>query len=136
MAKKFGQEKPGNARTRSPRFLPGQELIVNSKTIGTSLSYKLKTEDVSETGLLLCWEYETQVPFLQNTLVEMEIDPTGAWLDEPLLCVGKVVRKFGEVGTKFGIVIVQMDGESISSWENCVGRLQERAKDSTTFNAA
>jgi hypothetical protein len=130
MASKVQLDKPGNPRVRSPRFQTARELVVHSKTIGTALSYKLKTEDISISGLLLTWEHNTQVPFLINTLVEMQIDPTCQWLDRPLNCVGKVVRRFGTdgvLGTKFGITIVQMDPNSIQEWENCVSTLETEA---------
>jgi hypothetical protein len=132
-------DKPGNPRVRSPRFQTDRDLMVHSKTIGTSLCYKLRTEDISVSGLLLTWSHNTQVPFLINTLIEMEIDPDGQWLDRPLNCVGKVVRKFGDDsdnGTKFGITIVQMDTNSIQEWESCVGSLERRARTMAAYQVA
>ncbi|MEZ4741785.1 MAG: hypothetical protein R3B45_04955 [Bdellovibrionota bacterium] len=120
--------KPGNVRIRSPRFLPDKELFVKSKTIGTSLCYRLKADDISLTGLLLSWEFDSHVPFIKNTLIEMEIDSDCIWLEEPISCIGRVVRRMNEAGTKFGIVIVQMDGEAIHEWDNCVKALEERRK--------
>jgi hypothetical protein len=139
MASKVQLDKPGNPRVRSPRFQTGRELVVHSKTIGTALCYKLKTEDISVSGLLLTWGHNTQVPFLINTLIEMEIDPDCKWLSRPLSCVGKVVRRFGtdgSLGTKFGITIVQMDTNSIQEWENCVGSLESQVRISPSTHAA
>ncbi len=129
MAAKILADKPGNPRIRAPRYNTDSELVVHSKTIGTALCYKLKTEDISVSGLLLSWDHNSRVPFLINTLIEMEIDPDCKLLDRPLSCVGKVVRRFGSdqaSGTKFGISIVQMDTNSIQDWENCVGSLEGR----------
>ena len=83
--------RPSVMRVRAPRVQMGIE--VESKTIGTSASYVLNTEDISRSGLCLVWEREQRMPFNVNTLIEMTIDPKGACLDKPVSCLGKVVRR-------------------------------------------
>lgn len=111
---------------RAPRFSLGHDLIVTARTIGTSLSYKLATDDVSKSGLLLSWDYNTKVPFIENTLIEMDVDVEGSWLQKPLHCIGKIVRHqpSGDV-VKFGVAIVQMDQKSFIQWDMCLREIEE-----------
>ena len=125
---------PQAPRARAPRFDVGQSLLVASKTIGTAVAYNLATQNISKSGMLLSWEHSTPVPFSENTILELTIDPELSFLDEAVNCLGKVVRKEtsirdGQKTTKFGIRIVQIDHSDLDSWELCIGDLAIKASD-------
>jgi hypothetical protein len=120
--------RPNKLAVRAPRV--SIDLVVESKTLGTSAAYSMSTEDVSRSGLLLVWERESKMPFIVNTLIEMTIDPKGSCLSKPVTCLGKVVRKDAQDGssqsTRFGIQIVQMDPGDIQNWEVCLSELEKK----------
>ncbi len=120
--------RPNKLAVRAPRV--SIDLVVESKTLGTSAAYSMSTEDVSRSGLLLVWERETKMPFIVNTLIEMTIDPKGSCLSKPVTCLGKVVRRDAQDGdsqsTRFGIQIVQMDPGDIQNWEGCLSELEKK----------
>lgn len=106
------------------------DLVVESKTLGTSAAYAMSTEDVSRSGLLLVWERGSKMPFIVNTLIEMTIDPKGSCLSKPVTCLGKVVRRDAQdsnsQATRFGIQIVQMDPSDVQNWEGCLSELEKK----------
>ena len=114
-------------RVRAPRYVPDRDLMVESKTIGSDISYKLTTENVSRSGMLLSWQRSVQVPFLVNTIVEMRIDPRGEFLSMPVNCLGKVVRRDDESGVRFGVQIIQIDNDDMVAWENCLAIIEKRS---------
>jgi hypothetical protein len=120
--------RPNKLAVRAPRV--SIDLVVESKTLGTSAAYSMSTEDVSRSGLLLVWERESKMPFIVNTLIEMTIDPSGSCLSKPVTCLGKVVRRDAQDGnnqtTRFGIQIVQMDPGDIQNWEGCLSELEKK----------
>lgn len=120
--------RPNKLAVRAPRV--SIDLVVESKTLGTSAAYSMSTEDVSRSGLLLVWERKTKMPFIVNTLIEMTIDPKGSCLSKPLTCLGKVVRRDAQdcdsQSTRFGIQIVQMDPGDIQNWEGCLSELEKK----------
>jgi len=117
-------------RVRAPRV--PFDLTVDSKTIGTTFSYQLYTEDVSRSGLLLVWDRDSSMPFNVNTILELTIDPQGDYLGKPLTCLGKVVRRDIDKGadqrthlaTRLGVQIVQIDKSDLHAWENCLSQLE------------
>lgn len=117
---------------RAPRVLVDGGVMVESKTMGTDVAYTLATENVSKSGLLLTWDATARVPFIVNTLIEMTIDPFCRFLDHPVACIGKVVRRdelaaasASDRQTRLGIRIVQIENEDMGLWENCVTRLEK-----------
>ncbi len=119
------------SRVRAERV--GAAIIVESKTIGTDIRYKLETENISKSGMLLSWKRNTKIPFGVNTILEMKIDPQGSWFGSPVSCLGKVVRCQNESEESknkvFGIRIVQINNEDMAKWE--VG-IQDFSSDSGT----
>ncbi len=115
------------SRVRAPRFRPSERVVVNSKTIGTYLTYKLSTENLSRSGLLLEWQQNRPIPFIENTILEMTIDPGANILGKPLQCLGKIVRRkesnarSGE--TQFGVSIIQIEQEDMEQWHSCIEEL-------------
>jgi hypothetical protein len=120
------------SRVRATRYTLDKQLIVSSKTLGTALTYDLTTQNISRTGMLLSWAHGLPIPFIETTILEMTIDPDGVWLEKPLSCLGKIVRKSVADETKskdvaFGINIVQIDDTDLQQWENCVAELASRS---------
>ena len=121
--------RPSKVQVRAPRM--PVDIEVESRTIGTTAAYKLLTEDVSRSGLLLAWDRGVKVPFIVNTLLEMTIDPAGSCLKRPVTCLGKVVRR--DPGTedgkghsaRLGIQIVQIDNSDLTAWEGFVAELEK-----------
>lgn len=121
--------RPNKLAVRAPRV--PIDLVVESKTLGTSAAYSMATEDVSRSGLLLIWERDSKMPFIVNTLIEMTIDPTGSCLSKPVQCLGKVVRRDSEGDgaghfARFGVQIVQIDPSDQQNWESCLNELESK----------
>ena len=97
-------------------------MIVESHTIGSTIQFPLVSANVSKSGLLLTWDSRLKVPFQKNTIIEMCIDPTGEYLESPLICLGKVVRKISETKNcaHFGVRIVQIDPKDQYTWEGMI----------------
>ena len=116
-------EKPTPAEI-AERYTPGKDLFVTSKTIGTDFSYKLDTGNISRSGMLLNWRGERNLPFIENTIIEMVIDPNGEFLTKPVACMGKIVRKAPGASagakTQYGVSIVQVDEEDQQEWDKCL----------------
>ena len=121
--------KVAKERVRATRYVPTQNLVVASKTIGTDLTFNLKTYNLSRTGMLLGWEQMRPIPFIENTILELSIDPGNNVLRKPVHCLGKVVRRSGKQGhtsasdLSFGICIIQMDHADLEHWESCLAEL-------------
>lgn len=119
--------RPETRRVRAPRV--PVDLIVESRTIGTSFTYDLMTEDISRSGLLLVWDRDVKMPFIVNTIIEMTIDPKSLCLNKPVNCLGKVVRRqdeSDESSVQLGVQIVQIDNTDLCAWEGCLTELEKR----------
>jgi hypothetical protein len=83
---------------RSARFSVSEPMTVNVKTFGTSSVFKLSIVNLSRTGMLLHSESAGILPFLQNTILDLELDGRTAGSDERsprnerIQCLAKVVR--------------------------------------------
>lgn len=126
--------RPVESRVRAQRMDVDGSMVVDSKTLGTSITYRLTTRNVSKSGMLLSWNNDSHVPFIVNTLIEMTIDPGARWLSQPVPCLGKVVRREegGSAGASFGIRIIQIDNSDLEAWEACVGSLERDAEHLTS----
>ncbi len=119
-----------SARVRAPR-MPIQ-INVSLKTIGTDAAYKMSALNVSKSGLLLESDRKIKVPFLLNTILDMEIDPGSTVLECSVKCLAKVVRILTEdennepMDAQYGIQIVQIEDSSASTWENGVTQLENK----------
>lgn len=124
--------RPHETRVRAPRVPTRRSLFVEASTIGTAVVYPLVVENMSRSGMLLTWQATFRIPFIENTLIEMRIDPEGSLFENPLKCLGKVVRRSEmESGThhaSFGIHIIQMEATDIEKWEGILG-IEEQVSD-------
>lgn len=136
----FTKSRPAESRLRAPRFRMEKELRVSSRTIGTGVHYQLSTSDISRSGMLLSWRHAiNKVPFRENTLLELTIDPDQQLFKEPVHCIGKVVRKINENGktnadVELGIQIVQIENGDLSEWDLCIDYLTKNAEHLITNN--
>jgi hypothetical protein len=101
-------------------------VIVESRTLGAPMVFFLPTENLSRTGLLLVGLDSYKVPYQVNTLLEMSIDTTGSFLDQPVPCLGKIVRIQEEKEKKafFGVQIVHMEPKDQFLWDKAVSHLE------------
>lgn len=110
---------------RAKRVSLTGDLLVESKTIGTILSYDLITDNVSRTGMLLTLGRNKNVPFQVNTLIEMTVDGGAQLFERPVSCLGKVVRlDTNEMEPRFGVRIVQIDARDLEVWERGMVQLE------------
>ncbi len=116
-------------RVRATRYVPRHAISVATKTIGTTISFRMETENLSLSGLLLAWNQRRVIPFIENTIIELVIDPNCEILRKPLACLGKIVRKNErldqDLGPMFGVAIVQMDANDTSMWEDCLSQIAD-----------
>jgi hypothetical protein len=114
--------RPLEIGVRAKRVRGAGGLVAQSKTLGAPLSYKMETDNLSRTGVLLTPATKQRVPFRINTLIEMTLDPDGAVIGRPLYCLGKVVRLEEDDADlpRFGVQIVQMDSRDLDVWEECL----------------
>ena len=107
------------------------DLKVESRTLGTNAAYNFSTKNVSRSGLLLVWDRAVAfMPFIENTLLELVIDPAGDHLVAPVNCLGKVIRKDSrQLKNKridvIGVQIVQIDSSDMELWDKCLAELEK-----------
>jgi hypothetical protein len=101
-------------------------VIVESRTLGAPMVFSMPTQNLSRTGLLLVGLDGYKIPYQVNTLLEMSIDTTGSFLDQPVPCLGKIVRIQEEKEKKafFGVQIVHMEPKDQSLWDKAVANLE------------
>lgn len=125
---------PGKNRVRASRFDLDGQIRVESRTIGSDLSYELTSLNISKTGMLLTWKSSVKIPFMEKTILELTVDPDGNILKKPLRCLAKIVRKFNQDGCEtYGVRIVQMETEDVGLWESTIRSFAHLAGD---FSAA
>ena len=124
-------QRPSKEKTRATRV--PIDITVESKTIGTEAWCKMTTVDISKSGMLLTWSRKSKMPYIENTIIELTIDPDGRHFKAPVFCLAKVVRKAkpeksasyrGDLGRELGVQIVQIDNDDYDVWENCLNQLE------------
>ena len=136
-----------DGRIRAKRIASESSLLVESRTIGTEMSYNLETENLSRTGFLLNSASYCKVPFQLNTILELRIDTKGRVLREPVQCLGKIVRVEtapeadidGVRKRRYGIAIVQIEGSHVEAWDKAVMAMErdpQGSNESQTFDVA
>ena len=115
-------------RGRAKRVNSGGSLVVEVKTIGAPMAYRMVAKNASRTGLLLQRQSNQNVPFLENTILELDIDPDGHSITDPLRCLGKVVRldQTGRSICAYGVEIIQMGKWEQRAWEGRLINLRPR----------
>ena len=103
---------------RATRLPPPEGIKVNARTLGTRLTYDVPVANVSRSGLLLEWKSDKQsLPFIENTLLEIEL--TTHFKGEPkrVHCMGKVVRKQNNDGNaQYGVKMIHNEDNDHIEW--------------------
>lgn len=130
------------AKVAAPRYRTmDQALRVTSRTLGVPVDYELVSANISKSGILMEYPHgqgsqgeqgrsgNQRIPFNVNTLLELTIDPGQQWLQQPVQCVGKVVRlaHAASGAMQYGVKIVQIEGSENEVWESCFRHLEEYA---------
>lgn len=115
------------SRSRSERKEVKSPHYLQSKTIGTSMSFLMQILDVSHTGMKLRWDSGQKMPFLENTLIEVSVPiRLGKGLPEQTIqSLAKVVRteESGEKPQEFGIKMIFLEPHSHQLWKEAVSYL-------------
>lgn len=105
------------------RFETEPPIPVLAKTFGSTNRYQFKTINASASGLLIAGNDDKIAPFNVNTLLEIEMFPNGAWLNEPLNCLAKVARRnsLTRPGQPpvllFGIHFLEFQKQDMKTWQ-------------------
>lgn len=104
------------------RFVPPQDLKVSAKTLGTKFSYDLPIANLSRSGMLLqCINSRQNPPFIENTLLEIELVTTLRGQPRRIACFGKVVRKYSEnQSLHYGVRIIHSDENDQVEWMSLI----------------
>lgn len=117
-AKEDGHSKrPQRKSVTTPHYL-------RSKTIGTSISYPMQILDVSENGMKLRGEAEQNLPFMENTLIEVSLPVRlGENLPEQVIqTLAKVVRLEDDdrAAKDYGIKLIFLEPGCHQLWKEAV----------------
>ena len=118
---------PQESKVRAKRIELPKQLVVESRTLGTLLTFAMPLDNVSRSGLLLSIGRNKKLPFQVNTLLEITVDPRGALFPRPVACIGKIVRTHSEQGDtkpRFGIQIVQIEAAELTAWERALDQIE------------
>lgn len=104
------------------RFTPPQDLKVTAKTLGTKFSYDIPVANLSRSGMLLqCANMKQTPPFIENTLLEIELTATLRGQPRKIACFGKVVRKFSEnQSVHYGVRVIHSDENDQVEWMSLI----------------
>ena len=110
-----------DTRVRAKRIATPM-LHVESRTLGSPMTYNLAMQNASRTGLLLEVGGHQNVPFQVNTIVELTLDPGKDVLASPVVCLAKIVRilRQRDSENRFGVHILQMESKDALNWEKVI----------------
>ena len=120
-------------KIQATRYLTNPTIGVLAKTFGSKSEFNLKTVDISKTGMLLESKKEDLVPFIRHTLLEIKMLEKGAWLEQPINCLGKVVRCYKDQRDVarslkfFGVEIVELEPRAQPVWQETLLTLSDRS---------
>lgn len=118
---------------QATRYPTVPAIQVDVSTFGSTSIHRLQTINISKSGLLLTNHGLKHAPFIVNTLVELSMIDRGGWLQKPIYCLGKVIRRMSESNNsyrghqEFGIKIVELDESYATIWYDIIGLLSEQA---------
>jgi hypothetical protein len=104
------------------RLTPPKDLKVSAKTLGTRLSFDIPVANISRSGMLLQWaNLKQSLPFIENTILELELTTTLRGQPRRISCFGKVVRKFNEdEKTQYGVRVILSDENEHVEWMSLI----------------
>ena len=116
---------------RSARHQPTKPLLVDASTFGVRKKYRLRTENISRSGILVLNDDNEKVPFRLSTILELGIDPVQGWIPESLMCSGKIVRMASlpnSVGTNFeafGVALIDLTKPQAETWNGLIDAIEK-----------
>lgn len=104
------------------RITPPKDLKVHARTLGTKLSFEVPVANISRSGMLLQWANLKQaLPFIENTLLEIELTTSLRGQQRRINCFGKVIRKFSEdQKTQYGVRVIHSDENDHVEWMSLI----------------
>ncbi len=110
------------------RFEVTPHLIVRARTFGARDHYSLSGVNISKSGLLMHADARDRVPFIINTLLEVQLEG-GNWLREPVACLAKVVRnevttEDGQRVHEFGIKFIEFSDHGMEVWKDAITNIE------------
>ncbi len=112
---------------RSIRLTPPENLKIQVKTLGTKLSFDVPISNLSRSGMLLEWSNNKYaLPFIENTLVELELTTKIRGEPRRVSILGKVTRKFGEEDSSlYGIKLIHSGEQDQFEWMNLLTSMEK-----------
>ncbi len=114
-------------REVAERFSVLGDLEISVKTFGTSLQFDFVTKNMSKSGLLIRSQ-ANPLPYRENTLLEINVDPKLQRITKPVSLMGKVTRRVdltsGEVDLGISVIGELSDMEG---WNQCVSSFEKVA---------
>ncbi|MEI6398526.1 MAG: PilZ domain-containing protein [Pseudomonadota bacterium] len=103
---------------RATRMAPPDDIKINARTLGTRLSFDIHVANVSRSGLLLEWKNQKHsLPFIENTLIEIEVTAQLKGEQRRVSCMGKVVRKINsEANAQYGVRMIHNEDHDHIEW--------------------
>jgi PilZ domain len=111
---------------RAVRLEPPRDLRVTARTLGTRYGYDVAVANLSRSGLLLEWRNDKQtLPFVHNTLIEIELMANYKGQPRKINCFGKVVRLLAENGAAlYGVKMIHTDDQEHFEWQNIIANFE------------
>ena len=111
---------------RAVRIEPPRDFKVSARTLGNRYGYDVAVANLSRSGLLLEWRNEKQtLPFIHNTLIEIELTATFRGRAKKINCFGKVVRLLAENGAAlYGVKMIHTDDHEHIEWQNIIANFE------------
>lgn len=116
---------------RFSRFKTDTKLLVHAKLFGTVGIYSLTSLNVSRSGLLLTSDRQGEVPFRENSLVEITIVPRGDVLFMPIQALAKVVRvedaqnMHWQASKKFALKFLEFQDQGQVVWDQTIELIEQ-----------
>jgi hypothetical protein len=117
MSEKKPQETKENAQPAS-RLAPPDEFHLNARTLGTKFGFDIPVSNISRTGMLLEWANTRKpLPFIENTLIEIELSTMLKGQPRHINFMGKIVRKTkAEKSALYGVQVIHTDDQEQLEW--------------------
>jgi hypothetical protein len=109
------------------RMTPSEDLKVNARTLGTKLGFDIPVANISRSGMLLEWpNAKLPLPFIENTLIEMELSAILKGQPRRVQCMGKVVRRTKDTGSSFyGVRVIHTDDQDQMEWVTLISGFEK-----------
>jgi hypothetical protein len=109
------------------RIAPSDDLKVNARTLGTNMGFEIPVANISRSGMLLEWpNAKISLPFIENTLIEMELNTVFKGQPRRIICMGKIVRRTKDGGSSFyGVRVIHTDDHEQMEWVSLISGFEK-----------